>query len=299
MSIKGFVINGQSVKYDYNALENKPKYVTDDLKLALLQLANKVAYIDNNGQSYYQDLYNALYSSAAVLQSITAVYTQSGTVYSNDSIDSLKNDLVVTAYYDDSTTTIVASTNYTLSGTLTVGTSTITVNYGGKTDTFNVTVTAAPLYQLANGTHNFTGTAGGYVTISDHSHIKAQRNSGGATNYNFVNLSDLNGNGTEINNNTNINNKSAIFTLQTNDSVRFVVSNVTGDFDDYTIGLRKANGSTSVAAVSGQTTDVDNAVTVESGDSVGCLFLYFGTQNGTNKDITCDIAVYVNGTQYF
>ena len=33
------------------------------------------------------------------------------------------------------------NTNYTLSGTLTVGTSTLTVSYGGKTTTFSVTVT--------------------------------------------------------------------------------------------------------------------------------------------------------------
>ena len=73
------------------------------------------------------------------LVSISAVYTQSGTVYNTDTLDSLKDDLVVTAHYDDTTTATV--TGYTLSGTLTAGTSTITVSYGGKTTTFNVTVT--------------------------------------------------------------------------------------------------------------------------------------------------------------
>lgn len=76
----------------------------------------------------------------ATLSSISAVYTQSGTVYDTDSLDDLKADLVVTANYDDSTTETVASTDYTLSGTLTVGTSTITVSYGGKTTTFTVAV---------------------------------------------------------------------------------------------------------------------------------------------------------------
>ena len=80
--------------------------------------------------------------SAAVLTSISAVYTQSGTVYTTDSLDSLKTDLVVTAHYSDSSTVTVASTDYTLSGTLTVGTSTITVTYEGETDTFSVTVSA-------------------------------------------------------------------------------------------------------------------------------------------------------------
>jgi len=117
--------------------------VSDDLKAALLQLASKVAYIDDDGQTYYQDLYDALYPPAEVV-SISAVYTQSGTVYDTDTLDSLKADLVVTATYDDNTTAVV--TNYTLSGTLTAGTSTITVSYGGKTTTFTVTVTQEPPY---------------------------------------------------------------------------------------------------------------------------------------------------------
>lgn len=78
-------------------------------------------------------------SGFAELVSISAVYTQSGTVYDTDSLDSLKDDLVVTATYDDSSTAVV--TDYTLSGTLTEGTSTITVTYQGKFTTFTVTVT--------------------------------------------------------------------------------------------------------------------------------------------------------------
>lgn len=81
---------------------------------------------------------------ASVLTSISAVYTQSGTVYDTDSLDSLKADLVVTATYSDSSTETVPSADYTLSGTLTVGTSTVTVSYMGITTTFNVTVTEAP-----------------------------------------------------------------------------------------------------------------------------------------------------------
>lgn len=80
------------------------------------------------------------------LVSISAVYTQSGTVYDTDSLDDLKADLVVTGLYDDQSTETV--TEYTLSGTLEVGTSTITVTYSGKTTTFNVTVTEPSLYQV-------------------------------------------------------------------------------------------------------------------------------------------------------
>lgn len=116
--------------------------LSEDVKQALLQIASKVAYIDEDGQDYYDALNNALYPPADLV-SISAVYTQSGTVYDTDSLDSLKSDLVVTALYDDQTTETV--TTYTLSGTLAEGTSTITVSYGGKTDTFDVVVVHAEL----------------------------------------------------------------------------------------------------------------------------------------------------------
>lgn len=116
--------------------------LTEDIKQALLQIADNVAYEDAQGPTYYDALYNALYPPAELV-SISAVYTQSGTVYTTDTLDSLKSDLVVTALYDDQTTATV--TNYTLTGTLTVGTSVITVTYGDKTTTFNVTVTAETL----------------------------------------------------------------------------------------------------------------------------------------------------------
>ncbi len=113
--------------------------LTADIKQALMDFANAVAFKGNDplGQTYIDALEDALYPPAD-LSSISAVYTQSGTVYETDSLDSLKSDLVVTAHYDDSTTETV--TTYTLSGTLTEGTSTITVSYGGKTTTFTVTV---------------------------------------------------------------------------------------------------------------------------------------------------------------
>lgn len=211
--LKSLKFPGLGNKYTVDSL-------TTDIKSAILQIASKVAYIDEHGQDYYDDLYNALYppastftvtnaltncttSNAAVaategdsysaiitadqmysldgatvsitmggiditsiaysngsidisavtgaivitiaavavtVESISAVYTQSGTVYDTDTLDSLKSDLVVTATYSDSSTATVPSADYTLSGTLTAGTSTITVTYGGKTDTFNVTV---------------------------------------------------------------------------------------------------------------------------------------------------------------
>lgn len=113
--------------------------LSDDVKQALLQLAQKVAYVDDQGQTYYNDLYNALYPPADLV-SISATFNQGNTVvYDTASLDSLKPMLTVTAHFDDGSTASVVG--YTLSGTLTAGTSTITVAYQGKTATFTVTVT--------------------------------------------------------------------------------------------------------------------------------------------------------------
>jgi hypothetical protein len=157
LSIKGFSVNGVVQRYDYTALDNLPQGqgVSDDLKAALLQLAQKVAYIDDQGQTYYDDLYDALYPERTLL-SITANFQQGqAVVYNTDSLDSLKQYLTVTATYDDASTETVPSSAYTLSGTLTTGTSVITVTYEGKTDAFNVVVTAAPIALTV--TNNLTG----------------------------------------------------------------------------------------------------------------------------------------------
>lgn len=76
------------------------------------------------------------------LTSISAVYTptKARAVLSSDSLDTLKQNLVVTATYADSSTETIPADEYYLSGTLTTGTSSVTVIYGGKTTTFEVTV---------------------------------------------------------------------------------------------------------------------------------------------------------------
>lgn len=116
--------------------------LSDDVKTALLNCFEHVAWIDVHGQDYYDDLYDALYPSAELLY-IDAVLTQGSTVvYPDTSLDDLRSMLTVTAYYDDNTSEIV--TNYTLSGNLSVGNSDVTVTYNGKTDVVTVVVTARP-----------------------------------------------------------------------------------------------------------------------------------------------------------
>lgn len=127
----------------------------DSFKAALLACFAHVAWTDEHGQDYYDALEAALYPPADLV-SISAVYTQSGTVYDTDSLDSLRADLVVTATYSNGNVQTV--TDYVLSGTLAEGTSTITVSYGGKTATFEVTVTGiVPLWEAID--ESFTGGA--------------------------------------------------------------------------------------------------------------------------------------------
>lgn len=126
-----------------------------EFKQALENLLSKVAYIDANGQTYLDALHTAMYPPANLTR-IGAVYTQSGTVYDTDTLDSLKADLVITAYYDNGTSEVVS--NYVLSGTLAEGTSVITVTYGGKSATFDVTVTEDTEYGTFTPTNVITGS---------------------------------------------------------------------------------------------------------------------------------------------
>lgn len=128
--------------------------LSEDLKQALLQIASKIAYIDEYGQTYYNDLYNALYPHE--LMSISATFNQgSNIIYDIDPLTVLNQYLTVVANYSDGTTETISSSNYTLSGNLLEGVSTITVYYEGFTDTFDVNVThMAGYYTIVN---NLTG----------------------------------------------------------------------------------------------------------------------------------------------
>ena len=119
-----------------------------DLKLfqfggLLVPLLKKVAYKDNDAKSLIDSIDSLLNNDELV--SITAVYTQPGTIYEGQSLDELKNNLVVTANYISGNTLEV--TTYALSGTLTAGTSTITITYQDVTTTFNVIVTDAVYFR--------------------------------------------------------------------------------------------------------------------------------------------------------
>lgn len=157
VSISAVFTQGSAVIYSTDTLDSLKQYLTvtatyDDSTTetvtnytlsGTLTVGTSTITASYGGKT---DTFDVVVSQPVELSSITAVYTQSGAVYTTDTLDSLKNDLVVTANYTDSSTRTV--TDYTLSGTLTAGTSTITVAYQGKTTTFNVTVTAVALTSI-------------------------------------------------------------------------------------------------------------------------------------------------------
>ena len=138
-----------------DAIEQIQPGLSDNAKLALLDCFAHVAWIDEHGHDYYDALESAL--NPKTLTSITATFNQGqNVIYTNDPLDFLKQYLTVVATYSDSTSSILAANAYILIGTLTEGTSAITVSYRSKTDTFNVTITAMPPSLTATftpGTH--------------------------------------------------------------------------------------------------------------------------------------------------
>lgn len=143
---------GEAVRRQIGTLMVANGGFNEQVKAALLNLLSHVAFVDEHGQQYYDELEEAMEQALAVTF-ITADFEQGeAVIYDTDSLDDLKQYLTVTAFYEDGTSGTV--TAYTLSGTLTEGTSTITVSYGGKTATFDVTVTTAVLYSIENFAFN-------------------------------------------------------------------------------------------------------------------------------------------------
>lgn len=133
---------------------------------------------------------NVVITAVAVVMpsSIAAVFTQgSHEVLTTDSLDSLKPYLVVTATYSDSSTEVIAAENYTLSGTLTVGTSTITATYLGLTSSFSVTVDTAPLYSIPDFAEQTVSPNGGPMTVSKQNGIITVSGKGSGTAFIYPN----------------------------------------------------------------------------------------------------------------
>lgn len=137
--------------------------LTEEAKQALLACFEKVAWIDEHGQDYYDALETALYPPTNLV-GITAVFNSGGqTIYNTATLNDLKQYLTVTALYDNGTSEAV--TNYTLSGTVETGQCDFTVGYGGKTASFRVTV--VEWLTSITATYTQSGTVYDTATLND------------------------------------------------------------------------------------------------------------------------------------
>jgi uncharacterized repeat protein (TIGR02543 family) len=101
-------------------------------------------YTINSSVTFYAMWIDGAVPTNPDLYSITVAYSGTDTIYPTTPLNALTTNLTVIAQYNDGTSKTLASTDYTLSGVLTAGTSAVTVTYEGKTSTFTVMVSDAP-----------------------------------------------------------------------------------------------------------------------------------------------------------
>lgn len=113
--------------------------LSEDAKQALLACFAHVAWINANGQDYYDALEDALNRQSVSSYISATLALGNHVVYTTDSIESLRHFLTVEKHIEGGSASVV--TNYTLSGSIsTPGTKTITVTLDGMTTSFDVTV---------------------------------------------------------------------------------------------------------------------------------------------------------------
>ena len=268
--------------------------ISDEIKQALLQCFEHVAWVDDEGQTYYDALYDALYPPVD-LSSISCVYTQSGTVYDTDTLDSLKTDLVVTAHYSDQSTETI--TTYTLSGTLTEGTSTITVSYMGKTTTFTVNVSSIP-YPLLNG--EFVDSTNTFrITVTNGHHIKAEVLTR-STSTNAIGINLYNGDiGIGSSSSTPTLNQPEKFAIPSGTICTLSTTGFSNDGIQYVMALRYTSGTISMLNTDWQTVSMNLTETTSANAPIGCVFLYLKRETApVGSILEFDVSITVGGVRY-
>lgn len=143
--------------------------LTDAAKSALLTCFQHVAWADEHGQNYYDALETAL--RAGQYPKIQAEYTSSThTVYSDDYVDSLKPYLTVTYFENKASSGIILrNSDYTLSGSLTSGYSTVTIAYNLLTTDVVIPVIQSPIVGLnkcGGGVYSASGVDTWYCLVT-------------------------------------------------------------------------------------------------------------------------------------
>ena len=259
------------------------------------------------------DIVITVVTEQMTVSSISAVYTQSGTVYNTDTLDSLKADLVVTGTFPDSSTAVIDAADYTLSGTLLVGTSTITVSYGGKTTSFNVTVTSnTGLYPLETGTTAFSNSDK-VVSVYDGNIVHGINKSTGTGGDIHANISQVTLNTATANATANYSVATQkLFTIPSGATVIALVTPISLTYTDSNIGNKKMSlalrdqsaanlhvmlGDTAYSSLSVGTT-VTTTFTAESDMDVWNIGMWLQGAYSRTVDIELELKLMVNDTRY-
>lgn len=146
---------------------------THDLKSALLECFKDVAWLNSKGAQDYSNLKTALYADE--FPKIVAVFTAgSDPIYTDDSLEVVKQYLTVTFYTSSSDIgTVIDSEDYSLSGALVDGTSTLVVYYDSYRTFVSVPVTdfynqyeleypSTAIKTIVRGNQNWQGETSGY-----------------------------------------------------------------------------------------------------------------------------------------
>lgn len=205
------------------------------------------------------------------LTSISATYS-GGSVTAGTAVSALTG-VVVTAHYSDGTSEAV--TGYTLSGTISEGSNTITVSYGGKTTTFTVTGTAESgggavtntIFPLADG----TSSDGAVVVENNHVTI--------STTNRTINLTD-------VSEDTNIDTDNA-YQMYAGKSYTLAISNYTNEGANYykTLAIR-GNDGTDIYKNDKVTGDGTHAITPEADCTATCIYFIMNQGSKVEFDVS-------------
>jgi len=138
--------------------------ISDSVKTALLQIAQKVAYIDADGQTYYNALYNAFYSTTAIYLNSTSI------AISGIGSTSLLTAITIPAgrpvTWMSSDTGIATVSSSGLVTSVAYGSCTITAISGNASATCAVTITEATLTSI-DAVYTQSGTVYDSASLSD------------------------------------------------------------------------------------------------------------------------------------
>lgn len=142
--------------------------LTEEIKSALLQIASKVAYSDADGETYYQDLYDAFYppipATAISLNISTLSFSSIGetqqliaTLTPSDTTDSIT--------WESSDTSVATVSGVGLVTAVNNGSATITVTAGNVSATCSVLIEGAhlPVWSLSSSNITMSGTTISYT----------------------------------------------------------------------------------------------------------------------------------------